>query len=362
MISAGEPSGLLLSIESSCDETAAAVVSHGAEVWSEEVFTQATLHAPYGGVVPEIASRDHLRQLIPVIDRCVESSGSTWAQLDAIAVTRGPGLVGSLLMGVEVAKALAVVKKKPLIPVNHLAGHLSAIALHERGTPAPETPSDAHLALVVSGGHSALYRVDGVQSLRVVTQTRDDAAGEAFDKVARLLGLGYPGGPVVEATARGGDPMCYPFSMPRFKDGQTLSMSFSGLKTSVLQVLQREGRLPQGQALQDLLASFQRAVCEQLVDRSLRALRQEGLKDLILVGGVACNQSLRETLASALATEGGRLFVPPRRWCTDNAAMIAAAAWRLIQGDPTAALSGSPARRLNVRSAWPAPSAFGGYE
>ena len=362
MIGAGEPSGLLLSIESSCDETAAAIVARGAEVWSEEVFTQASLHAPYGGVVPEIASRDHLRQLIPVIDRCVEGAGVTWAQLDAIAVTRGPGLVGSLLMGVEVAKALATVKQKPLIPVNHLAGHLSAVALHERGGAPPQTPSAAHLALVVSGGHSALYRVDGARTLRVIAQTRDDAAGEAFDKVARLLGLGYPGGPVVEAAARGGDPMRYPFSLPRFKDGQALSMSFSGLKTSVLQALQREGSIPQGQGLKDLLASFQRAVCEQLVDRSLRALRQEGLKELILVGGVACNQALREALTSALAEEGARLFVPPRRWCTDNAAMIAAAAWRLIQGEPTAALSGAPARRLNVRSAWPAPSAFGGHE
>ena len=351
---------LLLSIESSCDETAAAIVSQDAEVWSDVVFTQAQLHAPYGGVVPEIASRDHLRQIVPVIERALEEAQVTWSEIDAIAVTSGPGLVGSLLVGVEVAKGLALTRRKALVPVNHLFGHLSAVRLHRRGEAPPEVPVGPQLALVISGGHSAIYHLPDGEGVELLAQTRDDAAGEAFDKVARLLGLGYPGGPLVEAGAEGGDPERYPFPIPRFKDADCLSFSFSGLKTAVLTELRRQGSIPEGQDRKDLLASFQRAVCAQLLERCRRALQKTKTKQLTLVGGVACNQKLRETLRETLARDGVRLFTPPPRWCTDNAAMIGAAAWRILEKKPEAALTGIKMRRLPVRSVWSHPRAGGG--
>ncbi len=345
----------LLAIESSCDETAAAVVRSGegggAEVLSDVVRSQVALHAKWGGVVPEIASRNHLVDVTPVVDEAVARAGVSWEQLDAVAVTQGPGLVGALLVGLQVAKSLSYVHRKPLIPVNHLLGHLSAVALHAPGEPAPALAPFPHLALIVSGGHTAIYRVESPSEARLVANTCDDAAGEAFDKVARMLGLGYPGGPVVEREALLGDARAHKFTLPRLK-GRPLDFSFSGLKTAVLTVIKERGALPQAQEMRDLVASFQRAAVAQLVDRCLAALDAEGLRDLTLAGGVACNTLLRETLAASLSAGGGRLYAPPRRWCTDNAAMIGAAA---LHAAPAAVARG-PRRldlSLNALSSWP---------
>lgn len=345
----------LLAIESSCDETAAAVVRSGAEggalVLSDVVRSQVAFHAKWGGVVPEIASRNHLVDITPVVEEAVARAGVSWAGIDAVAVTQGPGLVGALLVGLQVAKSLAYAHRKPLIPVHHLLGHLSAVALYAPDEPPPALPPFPHLALIVSGGHTALYRVEGAEEARLVANTCDDAAGEAFDKVARMLGLGYPGGPAVEREARLGDPRAHSFTLPRLK-GRPLDLSFSGLKTAVLTVIKARGALPAGQEMRDLVASFQRAAVAQLVDRCLAALDAEGLRDLAVAGGVACNTPLREALAAALAAGGGRLYVPPRRWCTDNAAMIGAAALRaapalVARGPSRADLS------LNALSSWP---------
>jgi N6-L-threonylcarbamoyladenine synthase len=345
----------LLALESSCDETAAAVVRSGegggALVLSDVVRSQVALHAKWGGVVPEIASRNHLVDISPVIDEAMGRAGVGWGEVDAVAVTQGPGLVGALLVGLQVAKSMAYAHQKPLIPVNHLLGHLSAVALYAPGESAPALPPYPHLALVVSGGHTAIYRVEGPERARLVCNTCDDAAGEAFDKVARMLGLGYPGGPVIEREARLGDDRAHRFTMPRLK-GRPLDFSFSGLKTAVLTVIKERGALPEGQAMRDLVASFQRAAVAQLVDRCLAALDAEGLRDLTLAGGVACNTPLREALSAAVLAGGGRLYAPPRRWCTDNAAMIGAAALYVA---PESVARG-PSRSdlaLNALSSWP---------
>ena len=340
----------VLAIESSCDETAAAIVTDGHCVLSDVVATQTAVHAKYGGVVPELASRNHVVDIVPVVQQALATAGLDWPEVDAIAVTRGPGLVGALLVGLQVAKALAYALNKPLVPVHHLAGHLHAVYLHGPTEPRPAGPAFPHLALAVSGGHTALYRVDASDRVTQIANTRDDAAGEAFDKVARMLGLGYPGGPVVERGARGGDPSAHTFSLPRFKDGG-LDFSFSGLKTAVLTVVQRRGALPEGQDLADLLASFQAAAVAQLVDRTVAATQAHGLRDVVLAGGVACNTALREAARAALLPRGGRVHVPPPRWCTDNAAMIAgaahAAALRL------AGAGHDPAdRRINASGTW----------
>jgi N6-L-threonylcarbamoyladenine synthase len=354
---------LLLAIESSCDETAAAVVRDGHEVLSSAVATQIEIHRKFGGVVPELASRNHVVDAVPVVRDALAAAGVTLGDIDALAVTQGPGLVGALLVGLQVAKALAFVHDKPLIPVHHLAGHLHGVFLHRPDEPRPAGPAFPHVALCVSGGHTALYRVeapevDASTRIRLLAQTRDDAAGEAFDKVSRMLGLGYPGGPIIEQRALGGDPRAHRFSLPRFKDDAPFDFSFSGLKTAVLTVIQHTGRLPEGQALTNLLASFQQAAVDQLVERTCAVARQQGVTDVQIAGGVASNRCLRETMAAALAAEGVTLHVPPPRYCTDNAAMIAGAA------DFAAArvLAGPPAGRradlaLNARPTWPLASA-----
>ncbi len=338
----------VLGIETSCDETAAAVVRDGHLVLGDAVATQIDVHRKWGGVVPELASRNHVVDIVPVVEEALARSGLGWDGIDAVAVTRGPGLVGSLLVGLQVAKSLAYARGKPLVPVHHLAGHLHAVHLHRPGEPRPAPPVDPLIALAVSGGHTALYFSEGGR-VEQVANTRDDAAGEAFDKVARMLGLGYPGGPVVERGARGGDEAAHSFTLPRFKDG-ALDFSFSGLKTAVLTVVQRLGAIPEGDALRDLLASFQAAAVGQLVHRTVEMARLRGARAVILSGGVACNSVLRARMGEALGEHGITLHAPPPKWCTDNAAMIAGAACEAAAGrdGPLA-----EDRALNAIGSWP---------
>lgn len=344
---------LILGIESSCDETAAAVVEDGRCVRSSQVATQIEIHRRYGGVVPELASRTHVLDIVPVIEDALREAGVGFADLDAIAVTQGPGLVGALLVGLEAAKAVAYARGLPLLPVHHLAGHLHAVYLHRPGEPAPAGPAWPHVALCVSGGHTALYRVDAPGRAEMLATTRDDAAGEAFDKVARMLGLGYPGGPVVERGAVGGDARRHKFTMPRFRDDAPLDFSFSGLKTAVLTAVQAMGgALPEGDALRDLLASFQQAAVDQLVDRAVAAARAVGVRDVQIAGGVACNGVLRATLREALSAHDITLHVAAPRDCTDNAAMIAGVAGAMVTAERLAAGPLAEDRALNARVTW----------
>jgi len=316
---------LVLGVETSCDETAASVVEDGRRVRANVVASQIATHAPYGGVVPEVASRQHVATIVPVIERAVRDAGIAFRDLDAIAVTAGPGLVGALLVGVETAKALAFALGKPLVAVNHLAGHLAAAYIVDDPAAAPAYP---HLALLVSGGHTALIRIDGPGQTRLLGSTRDDAAGEAFDKVGKMLGLGYPGGVAIDKAAATGD--AHAVSLPRALPGRDdLDFSFSGLKTAVATLLARGGT-PAGQAMNDFCASFQAAVVDVLVRKSRRALVREGLGSLVVCGGVAANRGLRAALAAAAAEDGFALHIPPPKYCTDNAAMIAAAGSQLL--------------------------------
>ncbi len=341
----------ILAIESNCDETACAVVVDGHLVLADQVATQIEIHKKYGGVVPELASRNHMVDIIPVVQSALEESQSTWDDIDGIAVTRGPGLVGSLLVGVQMAKTLAYAKHKPLYPIHHIHGHLSAVALHKPGEPEPELPTPPFVALAVSGGHSALYVAHSRHQLELVAQTRDDAAGEAFAKLSRMLGLGYPGGPIVERGAAGGDPFAFRFTPPKFKDHR-LGFSFSGLKTAVLTILQHKRAIPQGQELADLLASFQRAVCQQLTERTVELAQQYNAKDAVMAGGVACNKALRAAMQEGLSAAGVRLHLPRPRWCTDNAAMIGAAAYGVPAVAPDKLL------QLNATGTWRIEEAY----
>ena len=301
---------MILGIETSCDDTCAALVTPDGEIKANVIASQGLLHERYGGVVPEIASRQHLQVVDSVVDDALEHAGATLADVEQVAVTRGPGLIGALLVGVSTAKALAAARRLPLVAVDHLHGHVTASML---GNDPIETP---YLALVASGGHTFLARVDDPSGYRVLGETLDDAAGEAFDKGARLLGLGYPGGPEIDRLAREGDPTAYDF--PRSLPGDGLDFSFSGLKTSLLYKVKEKGSVP----LQDLAASYQRAIVEVLITRLEQALEREGLERVAIGGGVAANRELRER-ASSLAA---RVWVPPLELCTDNAAMIAGAA------------------------------------
>lgn len=323
----------VLAIESSCDETAAALVTETGEVLADVVASQIATHSPYGGIVPELASRAHMQAIIPVIREALDKAPGGLAGVDAIAVTRGPGLVGSLLVGVQVAKALAWSLDKPLVGVNHLDGHLFAVYLRRPGEDESEVPAMPYVGLLVSGGHTALYRVDSFDDIALLAQTRDDAAGEAFDKAAKLLGLGYPGGPIIDKLAAQGEGGSVPFPMP-MASRKTLDFSFSGLKTALARHVQTHG-VPDGdRELADLCASFQGVIVESLVRKSLLACEQEGLDQLVVTGGVAANRGLRARAKEACDERGIRLFVPPPVSCTDNAAMIAmAAARRLSAGD-----------------------------
>jgi N6-L-threonylcarbamoyladenine synthase len=323
----------VLGIESSCDETAAAVVDDAGCVLSDVVHSQVAVHAPYGGVVPELASRDHLRNVAPVVRAALDGAGMRLADVDAVAVTNRPGLVGALLVGVQTAKGLAWAAGKRVVGVDHLLGHLLAVFLR-RGAEAPPVPRFPFVCLLVSGGHTAIYRVEGpdASAITELGATRDDAAGEAFDKVAKLLGLGYPGGPVVERTARDGDASRVPLAAPMARR-DSLEMSFSGIKTKVAQLV-ATGSVAGERGVADVCASFQAAVTGVLAAKVIAAAEQEGIEDVVIGGGVAANGELRRRAAALGERRGRRVFVPPIASCTDNAAMIAyAGAVRLARGE-----------------------------
>jgi len=309
------PDTIVLGIETSCDETAAACVMGGADVLSSVVSSQVDLHAQYGGVVPEIASRAHLELITPVIARAMVEAGVVDSRVDAVAATVGPGLIGSLLVGVATAKALALTWEVPFIGVNHLEAHLYAAFLED---PELELPM---VVLLVSGGHTMLVSMEDHGRYRLLGQTIDDAAGEAFDKVARYLGLGYPGGPAIDREAMRGDPAAIDFPRAMLHEG--LDFSFSGLKTSVINYVRKHPEV----ATADVAASFQQAVVDVLVAKARKAAELTGARALALGGGVAANSLLREQLLGACVADGLRGFLPSRVMCTDNAAMIAAAGW-----------------------------------
>lgn len=313
----------ILGIESSCDETAAAVVKNGREVLSNIISSQIVIHRKFGGVVPEIASRKHIENIMPVIDEALQQANVALDDIDAVAVTYGPGLVGALLVGLSAAKSLAWATDKPLIGVNHLEGHVFANFLTD---PELEPP---FMALVVSGGHTALLKVTGYNSFEMLGQTRDDAAGEAFDKIARVMGLQYPGGPEIEKLALDGNPLAIEF--PIAKLDAPYEFSFSGLKSAVINYLHNQEQAKREVNRADVAASFQHAVVDALVQKAVRAMKDTGLKKIVLAGGVSANKTLQTTLAQAMTKIGAELVHPMPILCTDNAVMIACRGYFMYQ-------------------------------
>jgi N6-L-threonylcarbamoyladenine synthase len=333
----------ILGIDTSCDDTSAAVVADGHLVLSNVVNSQIKLHHPYGGVVPELASREHIRNIVPVVDEALLRAKAELKDLEGIAVTVGPGLIGSLLVGLYYAKALGYVSQIPLVAINHLEGHLLSIFLEE------DTPPFPFVALTISGGHTCIYHVTGFGKYHLMGQTLDDAAGEAFDKVSKILGLGYPGGAVIEKLARSGqkDRINFPRA---YLAPDSFDFSFSGLKTSVSLYVnkwrQSEGAEADVKAT-DIASSFQEAVLDVLVGKIMKAREKTGVRSIVIAGGVACNQGLRERLKSIAAREGIGVYYPHPEYCTDNGAMIAVAGYHRIINGERADLS------IDVRSRFP---------
>lgn len=306
---------LVLGIESSCDETGIALYHTERGLLAHQLHSQIAMHAEYGGVVPELASRDHIRRVLPLTERCLQDAACSRSDIDAIAYTEGPGLAGALLVGASIANALGFALQKPVIPVHHLEGHLLSPLLAD---PAPQFP---FIALLVSGGHSQLMAVRGVGQYELLGETVDDAAGEAFDKTAKLLGLGYPGGPALSRLAEQGQAGRFTLPRPMLHSGD-LDFSFSGLKTAVLTLVRQQDKLdPQTQA--DIALAFQEAIVEVLVKKSLAALKQTGMKQLVVAGGVGANRQLRQQLDLAAERRRLKVYYPPLAFCTDNGAMIA---------------------------------------
>jgi N6-L-threonylcarbamoyladenine synthase len=322
----------ILGVESSCDDTAAAVLD-GARVLANVVASQNEVHQKYGGVVPELASRSHIRNVLPVIHAALDQAGVTLDEIDAVAATAGPGLVGSLLVGLSTAKAIAFARRLPFVAVNHLEGHLLSVLIDE-------DVAFPYLALLVSGGHTSLYYAEELGRYRCLGATRDDAAGEAYDKVAKVMGLGFPGGPILDRMARRGDPRAIRFPRARLKqqpqqaaaNGKRFDFSFSGLKTAVWQHV-RDRPIDSEQRAADVAASFQEAVVDMLLDNALAAAEHVGAQRLVIAGGVSANSRLRQRAQEDGGAHGVSVHVPPMRYCTDNAAMIAMAGkWRLERG------------------------------
>ncbi len=329
----------VLGIDTSCDDTSASVVAGGWHIMSNIVSSQAAIHDKYGGIVPELASRRHVEMIWPVVDEALKEAALKMEDLSGIAVCHGPGLIGSLLVGTSFAKAISYAKGIPLVGVNHLEGHISSLFLLDR------RPTFPFLCLIVSGGHTSIVKVMDFGSYRELGRTRDDAAGEAYDKVAKLLGLGYPGGPLIDSLASEGDPRSIPF--PRAMLPGTHDFSFSGLKTAVRNHVASLSATPLGEVLvRDICASFQAAVVEVLVKKLEGALVREGVKRLALTGGVAANRGLRKAMKEMAAQRGVELFIPPPALCTDNAAMIAAAGHFLLRKGVTSGLDLNPTAYL----------------
>ncbi len=325
---------LVLAVESSCDETSAAVLrslpgEKGPALLSDIVMSQDSVHAPYGGVVPELASRQHIRVIEPIVRECLERAAVRLEDIDLYAVTQGPGLIGSLLVGLSFAKGLAYYNRKPLLGLNHLEGHLEAAFLENPGIEYPV------LGLLVSGGHTSLYLIKEPLHYEILARTRDDAAGEALDKVAKFLALGYPGGPIIEKLGKNGDPGRFAYSIPRVKNGG-LDFSFSGLKTAALRHIRESGMTGGSPDLADFLASFENAVVRCLMNRVAEAFALVSPRSLVLCGGVARNTRLRTAFAAFAAGQGCPSYVPSPRLCTDNAAMVGALAVKRFRLRPPA--------------------------
>ncbi|MDO8281472.1 MAG: tRNA (adenosine(37)-N6)-threonylcarbamoyltransferase complex transferase subunit TsaD [Thermodesulfovibrionia bacterium] len=321
---------LILGIDTSCDDTSASVVEDGSIIVSNVVSNQNDIHQKYGGIVPELASRRHIEMIWPVVDEAMNNASVNFHDISAIAVCNGPGLIGSLLVGVCFAKSLSYVNDLPLIAVNHLEGHISSVFLDN---PKPDFP---FIALVVSGGHTSIYRVDGFGKYREVSRTRDDAAGEAFDKVAKLLGLGYPGGPLIEKLASKGDSGS--ISFPRHILPDSLDFSYSGLKTAVLNHIKEN---PESKK-EDIAAGFQSAAIEMLINKTLKAAKNEGIKSVALSGGVSANSFLRNKIKERGGSEGIDVYLSSMELSTDNAAMIAAAGFHHYKNGKLADFSLNP--------------------
>ena len=325
----------VLAIETSCDDTGAAVILDGRKILSNVVSSQVPIHQKYGGVVPELASRRHVESIVPIVKEALEMAELTLSEIDGIAVTQGPGLVGSLLVGLSFAKSIAFATGLPFIGVNHIEAHLSAIFLEEK------SPRFPFIGLVVSGGHTSLFRVDGFGKYKRLGQTRDDAAGEAFDKVAKLLGLGYPGGPIIDELSKTGNPKAIRF--PRASLGKdSFDFSFSGLKTAVVNYVKAHPEPPGGYSedlIKDIVSSFQEAVVEVLVKKTVQAAQHQGLKRIVLSGGVAANQRLRQKIKEELFEQKLKVYIPSPSFCTDNAAMVGVVGYEYLKRGIRADLS-----------------------